>query len=312
MQSPPTVALSSDPPQVIQKSLRQILKSPRNIFGLFRQYHATDFPAHDPERVAEKPALSTQDDSNALPESSSAPSFYPYPNRSSFLLGEWYWNDGVRKSQSSFKNLIDIVGSTDFRPEDVRKTPWSSIDRKLAGQDEDNWEDEQEEDGWIHDTVKISIPFHKKCLQPGAQDYVVTSFHHRRLVSVIKEKITNPTTFPHLHLEPYKLLCQPGSAPEAVQVHGEAYTSEAFLDAHNALQESPGEPGCSLERVVAALMFASDGTHLSTFGDAKLWPAYLALGNESKYRRCKPSCRSFTHIAYFEKVNRFHSTDERH
>ena len=30
----------------------------------------------------------------------------PYPNISLFLLGEWYWNDGERKLQSSFQQLL--------------------------------------------------------------------------------------------------------------------------------------------------------------------------------------------------------------
>ena len=95
---------------------------------------------------------------------------------------------------------------------------------------------------------------------------------------------------------------QPNEHIEPVRVHGELYTSEAFLETHRQLQESPGEPGCDLQRVVVGLMFASDGTHLTAFSDNKLWPVYLAIGNESKYRRSKPSCEAFEHIAYFETV----------
>jgi len=51
-------------------------------------------------------------------------------------------------------------------------------------------------------------------------------------------------------------------------------------------------------------MFASDGTQLTAFSNAKLWPLYLGIGNESKYRRTKPSCRAFEHIAYFETVRK--------
>jgi hypothetical protein len=53
-------------------------------------------------------------------------------------------------------------------------------------------------------------------------------------------------------------------------------------------------------------MFASDVTNLTAFSDAKLWPVYLAIGNESKYRRSKPSCQAFEHIAYFETVSTAH------
>ena len=63
-------------------------------------------------------------------------------------------------------------------------------------------------------------------------------------------------------------------------------SSEAFIEAHRDLQDSPG---CHLPRIIVGLMFASDGTHLTAFSNAKLWPLYLAIGNESKYRRSKPS-----------------------
>ena len=49
-------------------------------------------------------------------------------------------------------------------------------------------------------------------------------------------------------------------------------------------------------------MFWSDATHLTQFGNSQLWPCYLFIGNESKYRWCKPSCNSCSHIAYFQKV----------
>jgi hypothetical protein len=89
-----------------------------------------------------------------------------------------------------------------------------------------------------------------------------------------------------------------------VKIYGELYQSPAFMDAHQKLQESPGEPDCNLPRAVVSLMFWSDATHLTNFGNAKLWPVYLYFGNESKYRRCKPSCHLGNHVAYFQKVSR--------
>ncbi|KAF8227180.1 hypothetical protein L208DRAFT_1298201 [Tricholoma matsutake] len=112
----------------------------------------------------------------------------------------------------------------------------------------------------------------------------------------------HPSNHPHLHFEPYELFWQPTEASKPVKAHGELYTSEAFIEAHCDLQDSPGEPGCDLQRVVVGLMFASDGTQLSAFSTAKLWPIYLAMGNKSKDRRSKPSCQAFEHIAYLETL----------
>jgi hypothetical protein len=121
---------------------------------------------------------------------------------------------------------------------------------------------------------------------------------------VVKEKIMHLSSHPHLHFEPYELFWQPTETSKPVKVYGELYTSEAFIEAHHDLQESPGELGCDLLRVVVGLMFASDGTQLNAFSTAKLWLVYLAMGNESKDRQSKPSCQAFEHVAYLETVSR--------
>jgi Plavaka transposase len=292
----------------VLSGVRKILKSTRNIFGLFRQYYATRFPEHDPvENLTSDELMDTTPDS---PPSLTADTYHPYPNQSSFLLGEWYWNDGVKKTQSTFKNLIKIIGHPNFRPEDVAGTKWQSIDAHLGGglrddnpDEGDGWEDDQTDGDWIEKPIKIMVPFHKRTQHPGVEQFEVGKLRYRKLVSVIREKILRPSSFPHLHLEPYELHWQPNEASEPVRVHGELFSSEAFIEAHRDLQNSPGEPGCELPRVVVGLMFASDGTHLTAFSDAKLWPLYLAIGNESKDRRLKPTCHAFEHVAYFESVS---------
>jgi len=55
---------------------------------------------------------------------------------------------------------------------------------------------------------------------------------------------------------------------------------------------------CKWEKVVAALMFWSDATHLASFGTAKLWPIYMLFGNLSKYVQCQPDSGTTKHVAY--------------
>ena len=50
-------------------------------------------------------------------------------------------------------------------------------------------------------------------------------------------------------------------------------------------------------------MLWSDGTHLTAFGMAKLWPLYIYMGNESKYMCCQPSANLCSHAAYFHTVS---------
>lgn len=201
---------------------------------------------------------------------------------------------------------MDIVGDLDFESSDVRHTNWNKINAALASNelesaDQNEWEDVDA--GWRKTPIKVSVPFHRRTADPGPREYVGADLYHRSLVDVIKEKVTDSHNAPRMHLDPYELLWKPVSRNKEVRVHGELYTSTAFLKAHNELQDSPGEPGCDLPRIVIGLMFSSDATHLTSFGQSKLWPCYLYVGNESKYRRCKPSSNLCSHVAYFQTVS---------
>lgn len=312
--SPPTAPVSTTcspeiPPP--PSRIRRLFRSPRNIFRLFRQFYSERVTSHDPEEnLTPQGLLDGKEATNDnLAQSPDEPSFHPYPNTSSFLLGDWYWNNGAQKSQESFRQLLNIVGHPDFHPGDVSHTRWDKINKKLASNDFDKdhahdggeeWLDEDA--GWKQTPIRISAPFHKRSRIPGPKNYVVGDLYHRSLISVIREKLTNPSDAPHFHYEPFELFWSPSDDSPDIRVHGKLYSSPAFIDAHNALQESPGEPGCDLPRVVVSMMFWSDATHLTTFGNAKLWPCYLYFGNESKYRHCKPSCKLCNHVAYFQTV----------
>ena len=282
--------------------INEFFTTQRNKFNLFRRYTTGSPPSHDPEDDAMADDLCEDHDEAGRSDPSPA-QLYPYPNRNSLLLGDWYWNGGAQKSQTSFKDLLDIVGDPDFNPTDVRHTKWDTINRVLA--DGRNWVDEDA--GWEKTTISISVPFQSR---RGASDstgtpkeFLFTDFYHRNLVSVIKEKLSNARDDNQFHYDPYELNFQPDGSPRPIRVHGELYTSPAFLDEHKALQELPPEPGCSLPRCVVGIMFCSDSTQLASFGDTSLWPLYMFFGNESKYRRCKPSCHLGNHVAYFHRVS---------
>lgn len=281
------------------------LTTGRNAFGLFRRYWAEKLPPHDPDSEITAPMLSNIVDPGSADLDGAKvtnSSFRPYPNENSFLLGEWYWNNGTQKSQQSFKGLVNIVGNATFDPADIRVADWDRINEKLALNDRDGDKPGEADAGWIKTPIKIPVPFHRFTDNPGIQEYAVADFHHRSLVSIIREKVRNVADSQHFHYDPYEVFWQPTERHQEVRIHGELFTSPTFIDAHKELQNLPGEPKCDLPRVVAALMFWSDATHLTNFGDAKLWPLYMFFGNESKYRRCKPSCNLCEHVAYFEKV----------
>ena len=165
-------------------------------------------PSHDPEE-----ALSLQDlcksaaltgDIPTNPDVNCGSTFGPYPNQSSFLLGDWYWNGGAQKSQQSFKELVDIVASPSFKPEDVRSTCWSAINQMLGLADfdgEDEWEDE--DTTWRRSPITVEVPFHRQMKSSeGWHHHTVGYLYHRSIVSVIKERLANPADNQHFHYKP--------------------------------------------------------------------------------------------------------------
>ena len=236
---------------------------------------------------------------------STVPAFSPYPNRSSFLLGDWYWNGGVQKSQKSFSDLIDIIVDPEFSKEDIQNVNWTQINKSLTSDDKMEWMEEDAD--WTCTPVSISIPY-QTCRgiladsDAGPRNYTVGDFHYRSLVSIIWEKITGLTEGNQFHFEPFELLWKKPGHANPVHVQGEMYSSPTWIKAHKDLEDLPREPGCQLQRIVLVLMFWSDATHLTMFGDAKLWPLYLFFGNDTKYHQCKPSCHLCEHVAYFQSV----------
>ncbi|KAF7967740.1 hypothetical protein HWV62_33264 [Athelia sp. TMB] len=307
-----------------------ILNSPKNVFGLFRRFFGSR-PAHDPEEhldlqgLAELPIRPAGSDHETIPavesdqgaiDAGEAPyptssSLHPFPNENSLKIGHWFINGGPRKSLDSLKKLVKIIGNDDFRPADVRDTQWEKSFKILGANsfDSERLRDNNPLQGidgdadWKKSPINIQVPFHSRDNNPGPKDFHAGDLYHRSLVEVIKEKLANTSDNKHFHYQPYELYWEPMPDIEApIRVHGELYTSPAFVEAHNALQDAPGEPGCSLPRVVTALMLDSDATHLTTSGDAKLWPCYLWFGNESKYRRSKPTNKLCNHVAYFQTL----------
>lgn len=285
----------------------KIFTSSPNKFGLFRRYYSDRILAHDPE---EHVSLENLSDIPLQMATSDLPldlnPFFPYPNRSSFVLGEWFWNGGVQKSHSSFKSLVDIITDPHFQRDDLADVKWDQINTNLSANFRQDWE--IEDAAWMCTPVSISVPYQNRRgfvsdPKAGPKDYIVGDFHHRSLVSTIKEKMAKLTDTDIFHFEPYELFWKKPGFSNPIRVQGELYTSPAFVEAHQELQSLPGEPGCDLPRVVASLMFWSDATHLTSFGNAKLWPLYLFFGNDSKYRRCKPTSHLCEHVAYFQHVS---------
>ena len=167
----------------------QYFHSSQNIFRLCRKYYGLKHPSHDPEdHLTLQDLCEANTNTTPLPSHclSSDHPFYPYPNQSSFSLGDWYWNQGLQKTQESFRKLIEIVGCPKYKPDDVWLTNWAKINAILAHNAEDSgdqndheWLDE--DTGCKHTAICISVPFHSHMAVPGLQNYLAGELYHRSL-----------------------------------------------------------------------------------------------------------------------------------
>lgn len=278
---------------------RRDLDSALNIFHIFRRYHAADFPSHDPDNEL---SLQNFSDISAAETTALQPSSYgPYPNKSSYLLGEWYWK-GVQKSNNDFTALLKVLKDPEFSLQDIAETKWNTINQQLGSGDSEEQQDAWIMDvGWKPELITLTIPFQKNSKQPGNQPFQAGTFYHRSITSILHDRLSG-IDGQHFHFEPYELYWQPHPDKAPERVFGELYTSPEFIRVHQELQNSPPEIGCDLPRIVVGLLFSSDVTHLAQFGDAKLWPVYLFFGNDSKYRRSKPGAHLANHLAYLQAV----------
>ena len=120
--------LSASPPYPVPHlaSLpsRPKIKTQPNSFGLFRLYNEDSLPINDPDTenlLDEAGPFVTGKSSSKLNKGITDANnpFYPYPNETSLLLGDWYWNQGHQKSQAGFKKLLNIIGDPEYHPDDV-------------------------------------------------------------------------------------------------------------------------------------------------------------------------------------------------
>jgi hypothetical protein len=236
---PPSLPSLVSVNQAAQGVYGVIRTSPVNAFGLYKQYQAPEEHPYDPEVSA--PASHTHHPEQATvgePDATSSQSaFHPFPNKNAFLLGEWRASDGNGKGRAGFSRLLEIITSPDWCSDDVLGVSWVKIDDALAkpirrDDLDDEWVDES---AWKTSAVTINVPFNTKCATPGPYPYEV-QFRHRPIVPMLREKLMNLKHTDGFQFLPYQLRWRPGEGKADVGVHGELYTSPAFLNAFRDLQ----------------------------------------------------------------------------
>lgn len=231
---------------VLDASLWQ--ETRKNGFGLFKTYWTLEKKLHDPDLFLSPSDFDneTQPDEGQEPQERTPAAvknpYHPFPNHSSFKLGQWFWSEGEGKSRQSFQQLIDIIGSEDFVAADIRKTNWKKINSALAISefdddipvDDTEWTDAGV--SWKTATVSVEIPFNSTSKEPGPKHFFLSGFQHRPLVSVIRAKLEDKLAREYFHIVPYELWWNGRKSGQKIRVHGDLYHSDAFLEAYRQVQ----------------------------------------------------------------------------
>ncbi|KAJ3874470.1 hypothetical protein F5051DRAFT_443301 [Lentinula edodes] len=272
--------------------VRDTLKTHLNPFRLFRLYK--DRPSYDPDAFVSLDDLSKQTRTSIplqpQPSSSSSGSkfnpVWPFNNMSTYQIMQWLNTGSSLKSEGETTQLVEeVLMAPDFNVEDLEG--FKAHRENLRA-----------------DKAKL----------PESSNYLAgfeTASVDIRVPSVIREAFSGPLS-DKIHFSPFKLFHQSPLSNEEICVHGELYTSDSFIQAHDKIQRvplPPDESDCKLERAVAAVMLWSDATYVANFGTAQMWPIYLMLGNISKYVRALPDSGACHHLAYIPSdfAMRFHS-----
>jgi len=136
----------------------------------------------------------------------------------------------------------------------------------------------------------------------NGRQFTIGGLFHRSLTAVIRAVFTDEDS-KWFHFTPFKRVWHSPVDGHEQRLYDELYTSEAWNDAHDALQKQRRDDGCKLERVIAGLMFWSDATHLAQFGNASAWPVYLFFGNQSKYLHACPTSGACHPVAFIPTVS---------
>ncbi len=284
--------------------VRDSLVTISNSFGIWRDYPRR--PTRDPD------ASLSLGDLAANPVELNPPAFpsepphppdqphWPFSNVTIHRVMQWLNNGNTNKSEAQMNEFVDkVILAPDFSPD------------HLAGFDahrENIHLDNSLSKSSIHhqfteSAVNILVPSGAVGVPPKI--FSVPGLLHRNLTKVISDAFTGPLSH-FFHFSPFKLYHTSPITKKEERIFGEIYTSDAFLEEHEDVQRHaslpPNDPECKREKIVAALMFSSDATHLTNFGTAQAWPIYLMLGNLSKYFRAQPNLGALYHLAYIPSV----------
>jgi hypothetical protein len=277
--------------------VRNRFRTDENVFGLWKEYLYR--PSYDPDAFISpedlyRPLTSPDTvDPQAGDEGMRLEQPPLYSSKSVALLLEWQNTGSSGKSNDEINRLLrSVLLHPEFQLDALRSFNAARENRKADAAGEQS----PFQGSFKCVNVDIEVPSGSKDVPPKI--FSVPGLYHRKIITLIKDAFNNHISL-QFHLTPFKLFRRLPGNEDGERVYSDMYNSDVFLDKHDRVQRTPTDnPSCKWEKVVAAIMFWSDATHLAAFGTAKMWPVYMLFGNLSKYIRCQPNSGAIKHLAY--------------
>ena len=210
---------------------------------------------------------------------------------------DWQNTGSCAKSNEEINRLVcDVLHHPDFWLDDLKHFNAVHKNRKA---------DATEENplfllSFMHTNISINMPSGSKHSSPHS--FSIPGLYYQKISCLIQEAFESPISR-HFHLSPFNLYRKHPDGEADKRVYSELYNSDIFYDEHDNIQHAlSNNQTCKREKVVAALMFWLDATHLAMFGTAKMWPVYLLFGNLLKYIHLKPNSRAIKHLMYIRPL----------
>lgn len=304
----------------------EIVKTAVNGFGLSRKYYGRPTSVPDTTFSLDD-VLVPVVPSRRGPLPSIDKIIAPYPNITAWRFDFHEFVRGDSKSRNDMKRLRkEVIGAPDFNQDHAVEESFESYRKKLVDGPDMPWAGSP---GWSTERVSIRIPTGEKRTKEFQREaarqqrmreshessadpldsvpgilFASPDLHVRSIIQVMIDTFQNDAGTKQFHFHPYEqYYSPPGSDAPPQRVYDDLYSSQAWIDEDIKLQHSPREEDCSLPRIIAALMFWSDATHVSTFGQAKMWPLYMCFGNQPKDLREKSGSNAMRHLAYLPSVS---------
>lgn len=281
--------------QRISLIVRNPFRTAENSFGIWKEYMYR--PSYDPDQFISIEDLYHPPTSAFVPDDEEiqleADYSAHYSSKTTELLLNWQNTGSSAKSNEELNRLVHTV----LHHPEFQLDTLHSFNAARENQRVDAAEEQSPFLGSFQQAdININVPSGREGVPPRV--FTIPGLYYRKIITLIEDAFTS-TLSKQFHLTPYKLFRKLSNGEDKERVYTEMYDSDAFLYEHDRVQRVPtDDPTCKREKVVAALMFWSDATHIAAFGTAKMWPIYMLFGNLSKYVRCQPTSGATKHLAY--------------